>query len=292
LNARRSAFDAGASFVRWSRGISQNASELREFIQRWRLGDPTTSDLRGDYALFLMFRKLPPSHRAVKDWFMVGVQFAQWAPEVKNLPQWDTWSEEDGELTQAHFRWAFAISRFQDALEDTGLEPTLIDELEADFRRCRGAEAENKLTYLRRRLRHIAQSFDNEFPLPEMGQGQDSTVTVNIGSIDMTKAKYDLSGTGTIIGENAKVSGSFNKHSQVSLRPEVEQAFKTVAAVAKKAKNERARKDLQALKREARKKSPDTSKMQSIWNGVVKAVPAVAAEAGKAAVDAITGLFS
>jgi hypothetical protein len=46
------------------------------------------------------------------------------------------------------------------------------------------------------------------------------------------------------------------------------------------------------LKREAKKKAPDKSKMKSIWDGVVKAVPAITTEIGKSAVHAITGLFS
>jgi hypothetical protein len=115
----------------------------------------------------------------------------------------------------------------------------------------------------------------------------------NVRSLEMAKAEYNIEGdNSSIIGERASLSGSLNRDSQVSLGPAVEDALKKASDVAKKAKSDDGRKAIQALKREAKKKAPDKPKMQGIWSGVVKAVPAVATELGKSAVDAITGLFS
>jgi hypothetical protein len=72
----------------------------------------------------------------------------------------------------------------------------------------------------------------------------------------------------------------------------VEQALNKASEVAKGAKSDEAKKAVRGLKREAEKKTPDKSKMQSMWNGAVKAAPSIIKEIGPTAVEAIKGLFS
>jgi hypothetical protein len=110
---------------------------------------------------------------------------------------------------------------------------------------------------------------------------------------DLGMAKYNVKGSRNIVtAEKARITGSFNKGSQVQLAPEVEDAFKKASETAKKTNSSEAQKAIQALKREAKKKVPDKSKMQSLWSGVTKAMPAITKTIGTTAVSAITQLFS
>ena len=209
MTARRSAFDAGCSFVHFRDcRDSRYQIALHEFFSRWQLHDVTEKgeEFRGDdYDLVVIFWKLPPSHSALKDWFMMGIQFAQWTPEVQEFPRH---FDDDDPLSRLNFRRAVACNSFRTALEELAIDPSQIEDLYADFLRCRGPEVEAIIRTLRNRLRHIAQSLDDRSPLPELGERKEQSVTYYLGDTIVSGSKYINEGQAGTVGPHGTVVGN------------------------------------------------------------------------------------